>query len=429
MEDKYLYDNKVDKQLGGIFPSTDYSNSESVMKCFKRYKDRIKNVSNENIKSDSFIYALQHSYNKEEIVLMEDDLMDEEKTKYLALINQGEKELLLSAPIELNLKTGKLIKWLRHDKVYLVTKHHITEKTYFKADIKEANYIIKWEDDKDNVYDSWAVVTGPPETKVKSELEGTFYFDRANDSIDIILPQNEETLLLNRYKKVIIKGKAWIIQVYDDITSDNLIKISCIEDYVNPEKDDVDEGVINGKDNYKYRITSALDGLKEVTVGKTLWFDPVLYKDDVEVTDVDFTYTIDSIVGESIVQTGEGGFVTVEKGVVRIDIKPEGYPIEATFIINIVEQVENFVSRFEINGPMKLKQGFVATYSVENLLNGEKGEVLDGEFTIKGSSIKVLNRKGTSITIEGTSLGTSTLSFANKNNSAELQINVTSLFE
>lgn len=429
MDRKYLYNDKVEQTIGEINPSRSYLNQEAVLKCFNRYRDRIKMSDPQYAKEDSFIYALHHSYNSETIVLMNDDLIDEEKTKYLALINQGEKELLLSAPLELNLKVGSFIKWLREDAVCLVTKQYITEKSYFKADIKKANFLIKWEDDKDNVYESWAVVTGPPETRFKSEQESTFYMDRANDSIDVWLPQNKNTETLRRYKKLIIKGKAWTINIVDDITSDRLLKLNCVESYINTDKDDISTGVVGGKDVVPYRLISALDGLREINVGKTIWFDPVLYRDGVIVNDVNFNYTVESLTGaDTIIEAGDGGFETIGVGTVRVEIKPDGYPIESVFIINVVPQVTTDVVRFGIEGVNKIKQGFTATYTVEKFVNGEKVQVPEGQFTLSNRNVKVNSKSGNTITLEGTKIGTTVVHFDNGYEQADIEIEITSLF-
>ena len=429
MDRKHLYNDRIEQEMGGIVPNRTFITEEGVMACFNRYRNRIKTTRTEYEKTDSFSYALQHSYNSETIVLMNDTLADEEKTKYLSLINQGEKELLLSAPLELDLKVGSFIKWIKHDKVYLITKHYITEKSYFKADMKEANFLIRWEDDKDNVYESWASVTGPPETRFKSEQESHFYIDRANDSIDIWLPQNEETALLKRYEKVIIKGKAWIINIVDDITSDNIIKLNCVEDYVNRDKDDLESGIVGGKEDMKYRLASALDGLREIAVGKTLWFDPTLYKNDVAIDDVNFTYTIETMVGdEVVVSIGKDGFETVGEGVARIEIKPEGYPIESIFIINVVAQVYENTVVFALNGDKKVRQGFKATYILEKLINGEKIFIPQGQFSLSNRNLRVIEKSDYAITVEGVNIGTSTLTFDNGYEKASIEIEITSLF-
>lgn len=417
---KNLYNSKVSSSFGSTHVTSNHIEEDAYIKCLDRYRRKVKNAAYNFGKEDSFIMAINKAYNREEISPVPPDggeLDDSELTRYLCLLNQGEKGLILSAPNELNLEVGKYFKWFRTNKIYLITNQYLTEKSYFKADVKECNFLLKWEDDRDNLYEFYAVVSGPPETRFKSEQESDFYMDRANDSIDVWLPQCAETAHLKRYSRIIIKDRAWTINIKDDITTSAIVKLNCVENYINKDKDT--EDVVNGKDKVSYTLLSALDGLQELSVGKKLYFDPILIKEDKELDDINFNYSIiemnnDSEDGEDVLVPGEGGFITQRPGTVRIEIKPDGYPVIGIYYIDIVpEEVkvdDTIVYRF--GGMNKIRQTFTTTIVIEKYVNGEKLSVKGGEFVVQNNGVvKVIDKTENSVTLEGLKPGVANINF------------------
>lgn len=188
--------------------------------------------------------SLAQKYNSCEI------LKDQEN--YRALINpnktkQDYDDKILSIDYNTHFGPGDVINWEGTNTQWLIYLQSLTEDAYFKGDIRKCNYLIKFKDDDGEIYQTYAAVRGPVETAINTFQKNQISLDKPNFSLNILMPLNDLTgEAFNRYSKFILNGKAWEVQAVDSISMLNILQISAQEDYVNLDKDDLEEGIING---------------------------------------------------------------------------------------------------------------------------------------------------------------------------------------
>lgn len=192
-------------------------------------------------KLKSFQHALIYAYNSE--------IIDKDGVLSKALINNEKLQMdydqkVISSGFENGYKVGDIIYWKRTDTRWLIISQQMTERAYFKASIKKALYKIKWRGDNDKtVYEQWAALLGPVETKLNEQIKNGLGFDVPNDTLTLWMGASEATKSLNKYDKIMIANKIWKINVIDDITTPSLVNLHLIADLKDNDKDNVSEGI------------------------------------------------------------------------------------------------------------------------------------------------------------------------------------------
>lgn len=194
-------------------------------------------------KLDSFRYALVHSYNSEVITPHKGDLVTSK-----ALINHEKLQMdydqkTFSAETGSGHKIGDIFYWNRTDTHWLIIMQHITERAYFKASIKKALYKFKWRNDDGVVYEQWAALLGPVETKMNQQERKGIAFDVGNNTLTLWMGASEGTKTLDRYDKIMVAGKVWKINVVDDITTPSLVNLHLVEDLTDAGRDNTAEEI------------------------------------------------------------------------------------------------------------------------------------------------------------------------------------------
>jgi hypothetical protein len=217
-------------------------------------------------KYDSFKYALVHSYNSETV--------EKNGASYKALVSDDKVSMdqdqkNLSIEFTSGCKVGDTLYWGRTDTHWVVITQHITERAYFRGDMRKALYKIKWRDDTGKVYEQWVSLLGPTETKIDEQEKKGISFDAPNNSLTLWLGAGEGTAALKRYKNIYVAGKVWRINVADDLTSPGLIKLHLSEDLIDKDKDNQEEQLAR---DHEHMITevpqvgeTAISGLEKVS--------------------------------------------------------------------------------------------------------------------------------------------------------------------
>jgi len=227
------------------------------------------------LQQQSLKTALNNSYDSERIRLVVDPTGETDDTQdYLAIIQNATTTWMGSEhTIALDIDTisatvGTTIDWLRTGYKYLIMFKDYDTKGYFSGNIERANYLMKWTDDKGNVYKQWAVIQGPKQvdTAYATNREAEIIMDKGDNQFQMYLGKTEASTYLRRYNRIILKDpsiyhtRAWIIDVVDDVTNKNLVKISLSEHYIDQITDDYIEGIA-----YNYGVSSTLSSGDQVT--------------------------------------------------------------------------------------------------------------------------------------------------------------------
>lgn len=248
MKLKDLHDNRVelDKQIQPI-PET---NTETGWACLDRSRKRMKYSIPGSTMENSFITALDTAEGAEIFSVWERGDKEEWKVILKNLKDNWQQDTkFISAPKDVGIEIGNTITWKRTKTRWILVWQDFIYGDYFRGEMHRANYFIKWKNKHGEVKGQWAVVRGPVETKSKFEqTTGHAIIGKGNDTLDILIGANdvENIVDLERYKKIKVGKRTWRIQVVDNISSEHVIRLSCIEDYSNSDTDDIIESIPDG---------------------------------------------------------------------------------------------------------------------------------------------------------------------------------------
>lgn len=349
-----------------------------VIDCFDRYKRRNSTNSGDpsrigvDERYKTFIHALNNSYNSEKVKIVEKaEIYPHYDEVYLSLITPDEKRGInnVCIPWELVPTVGKLLYWQRNNDYWLITTRDDTEKAYFKGTIEKCNYTLTWRDENGNIYKQRVKMQGPVETKYKNEVLGDFIGGKPNETNSIWMAKTENTKHLNRYDKLIMNGKGYVITVVNDV--DSIIKINLIEGYINPEEDLLIAGeeISEGKITIDYKVHTNIDGVSELPMNP-FEFNAFLYKNGLIEK-----YAIPTITVSGNGEYREGKIYPTSPGEIVIDVCYPGYPSHTTYKINIVEE-ETITVYYEILGQDSIDMYSSCSYQLVKNTNGNI-EVLD----------------------------------------------------
>lgn len=138
-----------------------------------------------------------------------------------------------------NVDVGSIVNWERTKSQWLITLQDYNIADYFKGEIWKINQIIKWKDDTGKLNEAKVYAQGPVESKAKyDDTRSVSIVGKPNDTVEITMSAKDYNEGLKKFNRILIKDKAWKIQVIDDISNDKIIRISLIEDYID-DKDDL----------------------------------------------------------------------------------------------------------------------------------------------------------------------------------------------
>lgn len=205
-------------------------------------------------KYQTFLRTLKYSYQGCDVRLAQPHdsfALDIEYPQYRALINpdkikQDYDDKILSIDYNTGFGPGDVFQWIGTNSYWIIYLEELTEDAYFRGEIRRCRYQIKFKDEEGNICTTWAAIRGPVETQIDSLQKNQIRHDRANLSLNILMPQNEKTLkAFDRYSEFILAGKCWRVEAPDSISMKNIIEVNAEEYYINRKTDsDVKDGLI-----------------------------------------------------------------------------------------------------------------------------------------------------------------------------------------
>lgn len=149
-----------------------------------------------------------------------------------------------------NTKVGSLVYWEAIKFYWLIIFQDYNIHDYFKGEMIKCNYTVKWRDNQGKLQESLCSIQGPAETRAKyDDTRSASIVGRGNDTLTLYMP-SEKAKDLYRFDRILVKNRAWRINVIDDISNDGIIRMSLVEDFTNKELDDF-EGLVA----YNFRVT------------------------------------------------------------------------------------------------------------------------------------------------------------------------------
>lgn len=325
-------------------------------------------------KVKTFKRALNSSYNAETVY-------NQNNSDFLALISgtssqklQDNERKIFSTLLDNECAVGDIIFWERDNSRWMITEQTTTEKAVFQGFINKINHQLEWKDlNTGTIYKQWVVAETSAEKTIEDGVKNSITYDLFSDSLFIMMPKKTKGVeLLKRYDEIIIGGKKWIIEVVDNISNTNILKLYVKETALNRDLDTAT--LANGNVEVIFTFTSALDNIEEIEVDKTIALNPVLFKND-EIQDLNYLIKVSNCINTNGVITFNNtgtAIVTITYPAVNKNYK---------YIINVVETSAEIVSNTFILGSSTLKTLNIATYSFINIINGEQVS-LDGVWEI-----------------------------------------------
>lgn len=199
--------------------------------------------------------ALLYSYQSAWIQILGED------KKYRALINpnklkQDYDDKILSAGYELGLKPGSVFSWCNTNTYWLIYLQNLTEYAYFLGDIRRCRYRISWKDAQTGqVYQQYAAVRGPVETKINYIQKQTISLDEPNHSLHILMTDTDEAKqYFKRYARFYLSGidtetekLCWRVEATDSISTPGILELTAVEYYADEFKDDIEAELAESK--------------------------------------------------------------------------------------------------------------------------------------------------------------------------------------
>ena len=179
--------------------------------------------------------------------------------EYKVLINdnkltQNYDEKIISAPLEMGLKTGDIVYWLETDSYWIVFLEDISELAYTTAYMRKCHSEPITNTNIGTVDKIWAAVFGNEDNLIQSVVKTNVAIDSSKLTLQLLVSSTQENNIniFKRYNKFVLGGITWEIQAVNAIDLKNILvvyaqeDISFIED--NPiENKDTTSGSIRGK--------------------------------------------------------------------------------------------------------------------------------------------------------------------------------------
>ena len=168
-------------------------------------------------------------------------------------VKQDYDDKTISIGYEYEYKPGTIFEWVRTGTKWLIYLQDLTELAYFKGDIRKCSYQISWKDESGNKHSTYAAVTGPSEKKIDTTIKEGVSLDTPNHSLTMMLPATVDVLAyFKRYSKFYIQPFkdgvspiCWRVEATDTISMPGILEITAYEYYINEQKDNVEEGIVD----------------------------------------------------------------------------------------------------------------------------------------------------------------------------------------
>lgn len=377
-------------------------------------------------KEYSFKVALERAYNAETAIHKDET--------YRVIINNNKQKIdydekIVSASNDMGLHTGSTIYVPRTDTHWLVITEHLSEKAYFKGDIKKALYEISWRDENNIKYSHWASVRGPVETKIKSDPVKGIANDIPNNTLTIWIGQTQGTQALKRYSFLMVAGKVWKVTVVDDVSQPGLVELQLIEAIANPAYDSLESNIARDK---KILLTTIFDSVVEFKTNESISVNPNLHING-KLETAKHSDSLSITCSSELCSIGEDTVEFTTPGNYQITIGYKDLDIFKTYSITIVDSKTKDDISYIIEGNTKVRPmtSTLEDYTLEYYNNGVKGEIpVSGEWSIDPLYASILKQDSERVTLKFTSIvGKTELKYIYNNEVLATQpINIVSVF-
>ena len=149
---------------------------------------------------------------------------------------------ILSLPLRYECQPGDIFEWCGTNTQWLVYLQDLTEKAYFKGDIRRCNYFTEWKTSDGQRHHTYMAVRGPVETTIQHIKREYMSLDTPNRSLNIMIPKTEENeKYFIRYAKFYLHNDpdtCWRVTAVDGISTPGIIEFHADEYYKNDDEDD-----------------------------------------------------------------------------------------------------------------------------------------------------------------------------------------------
>lgn len=170
-------------------------------------------------------------------------------------VKQDYDDKIISISYEYGFSVGTVFEWANTNTRWLIYLQDLTELAYFKGDIRKCNYKINWLDseDKEITHSVYAAIRGPVETRIEYLQKNDISLDKPNHSLNLLIPATKEALEhFRKYSKFYIQPQpegdqtiCWRVEATDTISMPGIIELTAVEYYINEDKDDTDQGLVD----------------------------------------------------------------------------------------------------------------------------------------------------------------------------------------
>lgn len=218
------------------------ADKDTGWKCLDNARSRMEMNLQMNLVEKSFEQALDSAEGNEIFTVFENGDKDEYKAIVRNLKDSWQSDSkFINAPEGVGFEVGNTITWVKWKMKWLIVWRDYNYSEFFRGEMQRASHLLRWKNKNGIIKEQWAVVLGPVETKAKYEqTRGNVIAGRQNDTVEIWIGANgdKDVSDLSRFSKIKISGRTWRIHVVDDISSEGIIRINCIEDFNNEVADD-----------------------------------------------------------------------------------------------------------------------------------------------------------------------------------------------
>lgn len=157
---------------------------------------------------------------------------------------------MLSVHYEENYHPGDVFEWMGTNTYWLIYLQDLTERAYFRGEIRKCDYQITWQDDNGE-HSNYIAVRGPVETKIDYIQKHGISIDNPNHSLHILMPRTKESLeYFRRYSKFYLQDEdegaplvCWRVEATDWISTPGILEITAVEYFVNDDEDDLEKKI------------------------------------------------------------------------------------------------------------------------------------------------------------------------------------------
>ena len=372
-----------------------------------------------DIKTKTFLRALDSSYNSEEVVMNNDE--------FQALITGiptnpkiGKKNF--ATLLDHKCEVGDEIYWPANNSYWLITEHDDTEGAIFQGSIERALYELKWKDPVlDKIYSARACAKGPDETTIGDGVKHAIFFDTLTDSLYLIVSSKVEGAeFLERYFELMVNGKKWRVEVVDSMTRPNLLFIQLMESSFDRDKDTKE--IVGGKEEVIFAMDTSLDSISTITLNSEVNFVPTLLRNGkildrgkILVRTMNCTYNENKIVFDRL-------------GLSSIIVNFKDYGEQFKIEINVVEEVEEEIIIEKILGSESLKTFNVYEYTALHTINGQS-VIVPGVWTYDKNFFEEVLTKENIITLKTKNKpGKTVITFVNDDITISKEVRIVPLF-